>query len=103
MIARVRGEVTMVKAVRIHQYGGPEVMSYEDVEVGDPGPGEVRVRHTAAGVNYIDTYLRTGLYPSTLPTVLGNEGAGEVVAVGAGVTGFKLGDRVAYVITLGNY
>jgi NADPH2:quinone reductase len=93
----------MVKAVRIHQYGGPEVMSYEDVQVGDPGPGEVRIRHTAIGVNYIDTYFRSGMYPGNPPFVLGNEGAGEVVAVGEGVNGFKRGDRVAYVITLGSY
>ena len=78
-------------------------MSYEDVEVGDPGPGEVRIRHTAIGVNYIDTYLRSGMYPGNPPFVLGNEGAGEVVAVGEDVTGFKPGDRVAYVITLGSY
>ena len=94
----------MVKAVRIHQYGGPEVMSYEDVQVGDPGPGEVRIRHRAIGVNYIDTYFRGGMYPANaLPFVLGNEGAGEVVAVGEGVTDLKPGDRVAYVITLGSY
>src|SRR3712207_5005279 len=94
----------MPKAVRIHQYGGPEVMSYEDVQVGDPGPGEVRIRHRAIGVNYIDTYFRTGMYPANaLPFVLGNEGAGEVVAVGAGVTDLKPGDRVAYVIALGSY
>jgi NADPH2:quinone reductase len=94
----------MAKAVRIHQYGGPEVMSYEDVEVGEPGPGEVRIRHTAIGVNFIDTYFRTGAYPAnTLPFVLGNEAAGEVVAVGSGVADLKPGDRVAYVITLGAY
>ena len=93
----------MVKAVRIHQFGGPEVMSYEDVDLGDPGPGEVRIRHTAIGVNYIDTYFRSGMYPATPPFVLGNEGAGEVVAVGDGVANLKRGDRVAYVITLGSY
>src|SRR5918994_7963518 len=93
----------MAKAVRIHRYGGPEVMTYEDVEVADPGPGEVRIRNTAVGVNYIDTYFRTGMYPSTLPAVLGNEAAGEVVAVGEGVRDLKRGDRVAYVITLGAY
>ena len=75
-------------------------MTYEDVEVGDPGPGEVRIRNKAIGVNYIDTYFRTGMYPSTLPVVLGNEAAGEVVAVGEGVRDLKRGDRVAYVITL---
>ncbi len=93
----------MAKAVRIHQYGGPEVLTYEDVEVRDPGPGEVRIRNRAVGVNYIDTYYRTGMYPSTLPIVLGNEAAGEVVAVGDGVTHLKRGDRVAYVITFGGY
>ena len=94
----------MVKAVRIHQYGGPEAMSYEDVTVEDPGPGQVRIRQTAIGVNYIDTYFRNGMYPApTLPFVLGNEGAGEVVAVGEGVSDFKRGDRDAYVITLGSY
>ena len=94
----------MTKAVRVHNYGGPEVLRYEDVEVGKPGPGQLRVRHHAIGVNFIDTYFRTGQYPApSLPFVLGNEAAGEVVAVGEGVAGFKPGDRVAYVITLGNY
>jgi len=94
----------MTKAVRVHNYGGPEVLKYEDVEVGKPGSGQLRVRHHAIGVNYIDTYFRTGQYPApSLPFVLGNEAAGEVVAVGEGVAGFKPGDRVAYVITLGNY
>jgi NADPH2:quinone reductase len=94
----------MAKAVRVHTPGGPEVLKYEDVEVGKPGPGQVRIRHHAIGVNFIDTYFRTGLYPApSQPFVLGNEGAGEVVEVGEGVTGFKPGDRVAYVITLGAY
>jgi len=94
----------MTKAVRVHNYGGPEVLRYEDVEVGKPGPGQLRVRHHAIGVNYIDTYFRTGQYPApSLPFVLGNEAAGQVVEVGEGVAGFKPGDRVAYVITLGNY
>ena len=94
----------MTKAVRVHNYGGPEVLKYEDVEVGKPGSGQLRVRHHAIGVNYIDTYFRTGQYPApSLPFVLGNEAAGEVVEVGEGVAGFKPGDRVAYVITLGNY
>jgi NADPH2:quinone reductase len=94
----------MAKAVRVHAYGGPEVLRYEDVEVGRPGPGQLRVRHRAVGVNFIDTYFRTGLYPApSLPFVLGNEAAGEVVEVGEGVAGFKPGDRVAYVITMGNY
>lgn len=94
----------MPKAIRIHQYGGPEALSYEDVEIGDPGPGQVRVRQTAVGVNYIDIYFRTGAYKApALPFVLGNEGAGEVVAIGEGVSGFRPGDRVAYVATLGGY
>jgi NADPH2:quinone reductase len=86
----------MVKAIRINAVGGPEVMEYVDVEVGDPGPGEVRVRHAAIGLNYIDVYFRTGAYPQPLPAGLGMEGAGEVEAIGAGVTHLKAGDRVAY-------
>jgi len=87
----------MSKAIRIHRTGGPEVMVWEEIEVGRPGPGEVRVRHTAIGLNYIDTYLRSGLYPlASLPAVLGREGAGVVDQVGDGVTGFAVGDRVAY-------
>ena len=86
----------MPKAIRIHQHGGPEVMQYEDVEVGKPGPGEAQVRQHAVGLNYIDVYFRTGLYPGPLPAGLGMEAAGEVVAVGAGVTHVKPGDRVAY-------
>jgi NADPH:quinone reductase len=94
----------MAKAIRVHRYGGPEVLTYEDEEVGKPGPGEVRLRQRAIGVNYIDTYFRTGLYPApTLPFVLGNEGAGEVVEVGQGVSNLKVGDRVAYVSALGSY
>lgn len=87
----------MPKAIRIHQYGGPEVLCWEEVEVGDPGPGQLRVRHAAIGLNYIDIYHRTGLYPlPALPWILGMEGAGRVEAVGTGVTEFKTGDRVAY-------
>lgn len=94
----------MVKAIQIHQYGGPEVLSYADVEVGPPGPGEVHVRHNAIGVNYIDTYFRSGQYQApSLPFTPGNEGAGVVVAVGEGVTGFQPGDRVAYAGALGSY
>ena len=86
----------MNKAVRFHQVGGPEVMALEDVEVGDPGPGEARVRHVAVGLNFADTYFRTGLYPSPLPAGLGVEAAGVVEAVGPGVTAVAAGDRVAY-------
>ncbi len=83
-------------AIRIHQTGGPEVMRWEEVAVGDPAPGEARVRHEAVGLNFLDTYFRTGLYPQPLPAVLGSEGAGVVEAVGAGVSEFKPGDRVTY-------
>ena len=86
----------MPKAIRITETGGPEVIRWEDVEVGEPGEGQARVRHTAVGVNYIDTYHRSGLYPLPLPTGLGSEGAGVVEAVGPGVTVVKPGDRVAY-------
>ena len=94
----------MVAAVRVHQYGGPEVLTYEEIELAAPGPGELRVRQTAIGVNFIDTYFRTGHYPApTLPFIAGNEAAGEVVAVGEGVSGLSVGDRVAYVTALGCY
>ncbi|TFW33424.1 quinone oxidoreductase family protein [Massilia horti] len=86
----------MAKAIRFSRTGGPEVLEYVDVEVGDPGPGEARVRQHAIGVNYIDNYYRTGLYPVSLPSGLGLEGAGVVEAVGEGVTHIKPGDRVAY-------
>jgi NADPH2:quinone reductase len=87
----------MPKAIRIHKNGGPEVLSLDEVVVGDPGPGEARVRHHAVGLNFIDIYFRTGLYPSaSFPAGLGSEGAGVVEAVGAGVTHVKPGDRVAY-------
>ncbi|MFD2646295.1 quinone oxidoreductase family protein [Devosia albogilva] len=93
----------MTKAVVIHEIGGPEVLRYEDRPVGAPGPGEVRVRHTAIGLNFIDTYQRTGLYPMQTPFVGGNEGAGVVTAVGPDVTEFRVGDRVAYQGTPGAY
>src|SRR5690606_3771397 len=86
----------MTKAIRIHQTGGPEVLKWEDVDVPEPKQGEARIRHTAVGLNYIDTYHRSGLYPLPLPTVIGGEGAGVVEAVGPGVTDIKVGDRVAY-------
>lgn len=84
------------KAIRIHEYGGPEVLRYEEVELADPADGEVRVRHTAIGLNFIDTYHRTGLYPTELPTGLGSEAAGIVDAVGPGVSEVQQGDRVVY-------
>ena len=93
----------MVKVIRIHQFGGPEVLQLEDVDVGAPGPQEVRVAQRAIGLNYIDVYQRAGTYPNPLPLIPGNEGAGEVVAVGSEVQEFKTGDRVAYVATLGGY
>jgi NADPH2:quinone reductase len=86
----------MTKAIRIAETGGPEVMKLVDVEVGAPGPGEAQVRNHALGLNYIDTYYRSGLYPMPLPGGIGLEGAGVVTAVGAGVTEVKVGDRVAY-------
>lgn len=95
----------MIKAQRVHETGGPEVMRYEDIEIGQPGPGEARVRHTAIGLNFIDTYFRSGLYPSPVgsPFTPGNEGAGVVVSIGEGVTEVAPGDRVAYVGPLGSY
>ena len=93
----------MPKAVRFHKQGGPEVLQYEDIPVGDPGPGQARVRHTAIGVNFVDTYQRSGLYPMQLPQVAGNEGAGVVEAVGPNVTDLKKGDRVAYTGLPGSY
>jgi NADPH:quinone reductase len=93
----------MAKAVRFHKQGGPEVMQYEDVQVGDPGPGQARIRHTAIGVNFLDTYQRSGLYQVQLPMIGGNEAAGVVEAVGPGVTDLKPGDRVAYTGLPGAY
>jgi NADPH2:quinone reductase len=94
----------MTKAIRIHETGGPEVMRWDDVEVGKPGPGEVRLRHTAVGLNYIDVYHRSGLYPlPKLPVVIGREAAGVVEEVGAGVTSLKPGDHAAYVDPMGSY
>jgi NADPH2:quinone reductase len=85
-----------MRAIQIERTGGPEVLQLADISIGEPGPGEVRVRHSACGVNFIDTYHRTGLYPLPLPAVLGVEAAGVVEAVGAGVTHVAAGDRVAY-------
>jgi NADPH2:quinone reductase len=93
----------MAKAVRFHKQGGPEVLQYDDVQVGDPGPGQVRIRHTAIGVNFVDIYQRSGLYPMQVPQVAGNEGAGVVEAAGQGVSELKAGDRVAYTGLPGSY
>ena len=93
----------MPHAIRIHQTGGPEVLKWEEIEIGSPGPGQVRLRQTVVGLNYIDVYHRTGLYPVPLPAILGTEGAGVVEAVGEGVTHLKAGDRVAYASVIGSY
>jgi NADPH2:quinone reductase len=95
----------MVAGVRVHKYGGPEVLTYEQFDLPALAQGQVRVKHHASGVNFIDTYFRSGLYPSPvgLPFVSGNEGAGEVTAVGPGVSDLKVGDRVGYVVALGGY
>lgn len=93
----------MPHAIRIHQNGGPEQLRWEEVAVAEPGPGEVRVRNTAIGLNFIDTYHRSGLYPMPLPLTLGSEGAGVVEAVGPKVKEFKVGDRVAYAQPIGAY
>src|SRR5215831_4736996 len=93
----------MVHAIRIHQTGGPEVMKWDSVEVPAPGPGQVRLKQHAVGVNYIDIYQRSCLYKLPVPFVAGSEGAGEVVAVGPGVSDFKVGDRGAYAGAIGGY
>ena len=94
----------MTHAVRIHEIGGPDVLRWEEVDVPAPGPGEAVMRQTAAGLNFIDVYFRTGLYKvPSLPAIVGNEGAGVVEAVGDGVTEVAVGDRVAYCMSLGSY
>lgn len=94
----------MSQAIRIHEYGGPEVLRWEKVSVGAPGPNEVKIRQTAVGLNFIDIYQRTGFYPQpSFPFVPGNEGAGIVTAVGEGVRDLKIGDRVAYAGQVGAY
>ncbi len=94
----------MTKAIRIHQTGGPEVLIWEDIDVGEPGKGQVRLRQTACGLNYIDVYGRTGLYPvEELPAILGMEAVGVVDAVGEGVSTLSVGDRVAYAMQIGAY
>ena len=99
-------EATMAHAIRFHQAGGPEVLRIEEVAVGSPGPGQARIRHVAVGLNFADTYFRTGLYPVPLPNGMGVEASGVVEAVGEGVTNVAPGDRVTYtgfVNTLGAY
>ena len=93
----------MTKAIRIHQPGGVEAMVFEDIELAKPGPGEAQIRHHAIGLNFIDVYFRTGLYPASYPIILGYEGAGEVIALGRGVKDLKIGDRVAYAPVPGSY
>jgi len=93
----------MPHAIRVHEVGGPDVLQWEDVEVGDPGPGQAKLRQEAAGLNFIDVYHRTGLYKQPLPFTPGVEGAGVVEAVGENVTNVKPGDRVAYAGPLGGY
>ncbi len=95
----------MVAAVRVHKHGGPEVLTYEEIDSPAPGQGQIKIKQHACGINFIDTYFRMGMYPSPvgMPFVAGNEGAGEVIAVGPGVSDIKVGDRVAYVVGLGGY
>jgi NADPH2:quinone reductase len=93
----------MPSAIRVHEAGGPEKLVWEQVEVGAPGPGEVRLKHTAIGVNFIDIYQRSGLYKLPTPFILGSEGAGVIEAVGDGVSDLKVGDRVAYAGAIGGY
>jgi NADPH2:quinone reductase len=94
----------MSHAIRCHEYGGPEVIKWDEVDVPAPGPGQAKIRHHYSGLNFIDIYHRTGLYPQPkFPFVLGTEGAGEVVEVGPGVTEVAPGDRVGYVSVIGSY
>src|SRR5258706_2239845 len=93
----------MTTTIRFHRYGAPDVLQVEDEQIGAPGPGQVRLRHEAIGVNFIDTMFRQGVFPVPLPSVPGVEGAGVVEAVGSGVDGFAVGDRVAYFLAPGSY
>ncbi len=93
----------MTRAIRIHEVGAPEVLVWEEIDVGDPGVGQVRIRHTAIGVNFIDIYYRTGLYPEAMPFIPGREGVGLIEAVGDGVSDFSIGERVAYAAVTGSY
>src|SRR5688572_17996819 len=103
--ARRTGRISMVAAVRIHKAGGAEVLTYEDVGLPAPGQGQVRVKQGAAGINFIDVYFRNGAYPPPggYPFIAGNEGSGDVTAVGPGVSDIKVGDRVAAVFPFGGY
>jgi NADPH2:quinone reductase len=92
-----------MKAIRVNEHGGPDILRYEDVPDPEPGPGEARVRLAASGVNFIDVYQRTGLYPKETPFTLGQEGAGEVDAVGEGVEDLSVGDYVAFAGAMGAY
>jgi NADPH2:quinone reductase len=87
--------MAMAHAIRFAKTGGPEVLEWQQVEIGKPGQSQVRIRHTAVGLNYIDTYQRSGLYPMPLPSGLGSEAAGVIEEIGPGVSGLKPGDRVA--------
>ena len=93
----------MTHAIRIHRPGGPEALVWDEIQVGSPGPGQIRLRHTAVGLNFIDVYHRTGLYPLPLPLIIGSEGAGVVEELGPGVAGLQPGDRVAYAGVTGAY
>ena len=93
----------MSKSIRIHETGGADVMKYQDVDIGMPGPGQVKLRHRAIGLNFIDVYFRNGLYKQPLPFTPGNEGSGDIIAVGEGVADFTVGDRVAYCSAIGSY
>src|SRR4029450_2292860 len=101
-----KGETIMARAIRIHEVGGPDVLRWEEVAVGSPGPGQVRIRHMAVGLNFADTYFRAGLYPIPLPNGIGVEASGVVEEVGEGVANVAPGDRVTYtgfMNTLGAY
>jgi NADPH2:quinone reductase len=93
----------MTHAIRIHRPGGPEALVWDEIQLGSPGPGQIRLRHTAVGLNFIDVYHRTGLYPLPLPLIIGSEGAGVVEELGPGVAGLQPGDRVAYAGVTGAY
>ena len=93
----------MPHAIRVHEYGGPDVLKWEEVQVGEPGPGQAKLKQHAAGVNFIDVYIREGRYKAPLPFVPGQEGAGTITAVGSEAKSVKVGDRVAWSGLLGSY